>query len=98
MLNEALPWGSTMKRKPAAQAPAVPAIAVEGGLAGNVFYLYRDAADLIARLNAVSVTGEDMILASSEIQKLPLETCNREARTRCLTRIFNGGRTTRQWP
>ena len=38
----------------------------------------------------LAVTVEDMFLAAAEIQKLPLETCNREARTRCLARIFSG--------
>ncbi len=77
-----------MDRRPVAQAPAVPVIADEAGFVRNV--IDQATADLIARVNAASVTVEDMFLAAAEIQKLPLETCNREARTRCLSRIFNG--------
>ena len=73
-----------MNNTPAAQTPAVPAIA---DLVRNVD---QARADLIARVNAVSVTVEDLLLASAEIQKLPLETCNREMRTRCLALIFKG--------
>jgi hypothetical protein len=76
-----------MARTPAVQTPAVHATSDEVCLAGNV--LDQDTADLIARVNAVAFTVEDMFLAAAEIQKLPLETCNREARTRCLARIFN---------
>jgi hypothetical protein len=75
-----------MNRKPAVQAPAVPVFA--DGLVRNV--IDPATANLIARVNAASVTVEDMFLAAAEIQRLPLETCNREARTRCLARIFNG--------
>jgi hypothetical protein len=60
----------------------------EAGLVSNV--IDQATANLIARVNAASVTVEDMFLAAAEIQRLPLETCNREARTRCLARIFNG--------
>jgi hypothetical protein len=74
-----------MNRKPAVQAPAVPALA--DGLVSNV--IDQATANLIARVNAASVTVEDMFLAAAEIQRLPLETCNRKARTRCLARIFN---------
>jgi hypothetical protein len=74
-----------MNRKPAVQAPAVPVFA--DGLVSNV--IDQATANLIARVNAASVTVEDMFLAAAEIQRLPLETCNREARTRCLARIFN---------
>ena len=77
-----------MNSTPAVQAPAVPAIAEEAGLVRNV--IDQATANLIARVNAASVTVEDMFLAAAEIQKLPLETCNREARTRCLARIFSG--------
>ena len=77
-----------MDRAPAVLAPAVPAPADEASRVRNV--LDQDTANLIARVNAVPVTVEDMYLAVAEIQKLPLETCNREARTRCLARIFNG--------
>jgi hypothetical protein len=75
-----------MNGKLAVQAPAVPFFA--DGLVSNV--IDQAAANLIARVNAASVTVEDMFLAAAEIQRLPLETCNREARTRCLARIFNG--------
>jgi hypothetical protein len=75
-----------MESNPAIQAPAVPALA--NGLGSNV--IDQATANLIARVNAASVTVEDMFLAAAEIQKLPLATCNREARTRCLARIFNG--------
>ena len=46
-------------------------------------------AHFIARLNAVPVKVEDLFLAAAEIQKLPLETCNRAARVRCAAQIFN---------
>jgi len=81
---------STMNSTPVVQAPAVPAIAEEAGLAGNL--INQTTANLIARVNAVSITGEELMLASAEVQKLPLETCNREARTRCFTEMFNGQR------
>jgi hypothetical protein len=77
-----------MNGTPAVQASAVPVIADEAGFVRNV--IDQATANLIARVNAASVTVEDMFLAAAEIQKLPLETCNREARTRCLARIFNG--------
>ena len=77
-----------MDRAPAVPAPAVRAPANEASRVRNV--LDQDTANLIARLNAVSVTVEDLHLAVAEIHKLPLQTCNREARTRCLARIFNG--------
>src|SRR5450755_586424 len=77
-----------MNRKPAVQAPAVPVFA--DGLVRNV--IDQATANLIARVNAASVTVEDMFLAAAEIQKLPLETCNPETRTRCLALIFNGRR------
>jgi hypothetical protein len=76
-----------MERKPVAQVTKVPAIANEADLVRNV--IDQATANLIARVNAVSVTVEDMFLASADIQKLPLETCNRDPRTRCLARIFN---------
>jgi hypothetical protein len=77
-----------MDRKPA-QAP-VPVIAEEAGFVGNL--INQTTANLIARVNAVSLTAEDLMLAAVEIQKLPLETCNREARTRCLALMFKGRR------
>jgi hypothetical protein len=77
-----------MDRAPAVPAPAVPAPADDASRVRNV--LDQDTANLIARVNAVPVTVEDMYLAVAEIHKLPLKTCNREARTRSLARIFNG--------
>ena len=76
-----------MDRTPAVVAPAVPAPSDKAIRVRNV--LDQDTANHIARVNAVSVTVEDLHLAVAEIQKLPLETCNREARTRCLARVFN---------
>jgi hypothetical protein len=75
-----------MDSKPAVQAPAVPVLAEEAGPVGNV--IDQATANLIARVNAVSLTAEDLMLASAEIHKLPLATCNREARTRCLAPMF----------
>lgn len=77
-----------MDSNPAAQAPAVPAIAEEKALVRNV--VDQATAHLIARLNAVSVTVEDLLLASAEIKTLPLKECNREARTHVLARMFKG--------
>jgi hypothetical protein len=79
-----------MNRKPAVQVSEVPAIAPEAGPGRPL--IDQTTANLIARVNAVSLTAEELMLASREIQKLPLETCNREARTRCLALIFNGRR------
>jgi hypothetical protein len=73
---------------PAAQASAVSDIAEGASPISKV--VDQATANLIARANAVSVTAEDLFLASTEIQKLPPETCNRAARTRCLDRIFDG--------
>ena len=87
-LNEALTLESTMNSKPAGQASAVPVNAEVARLVSNV--VDQAIANFVARVNTVDVTLEDLFLASAEIQKLPLETCNREARTRCLARIFNG--------
>jgi len=72
------------------QTPAVPAIADEIGFLGNT--INQRTANLIARVNAVSTTGDELMLASAEIQKLPLETRNRETRIRCLTPMFEGRR------
>ena len=77
-----------MNSKPVAQAPAVPAIADEEGPVRNL--VNQTTANLIARVNAVSLTAEDLMLAATEIQKLPPKTCNREVRTRCLALIFDG--------
>ena len=79
-----------MNSTPVVQTPAVPAIAPEAGPVRPL--IDQTTANLIARVNAVSLTAEELMLASREIQKLPLETCNREARTRCLALIFNGRR------
>src|ERR1022692_1586356 len=76
-----------MDTKPA-PVPATPAIA--DGPIGNA--IDQVTANLIARVSAVSLTAEDLLLAAAEIQKLPLETCNREARTRCLALMFEGHR------
>jgi hypothetical protein len=46
-------------------------------------------ANLIARVNAVGVTVDDLLLAAAEIQKLPLETCNGETRIRRIAPLFN---------
>src|SRR6266567_5441200 len=77
-----------MGSTPAVQAPAVPAMAEEKALVGNV--VDQATANHIARVNAVSVTVEDLLVAAAEIQKLPLKDCNREARTHCLARMFKG--------
>ena len=70
------------------QAPAVPAIADDP--IGNA--IDQATANLIARVNVVSTTGEELMLAAAEVQKLPLETRNREARIRCLALMFEGRR------
>ena len=75
-----------MHSKPAAEAPAVPAMTDEDGPVSNA--IDQASAEFIARANAVLVSVDDMFLASAEIHKLPVETCNREARTRCLKRVF----------
>ena len=46
-----------MNSKPAVQAPAIPAMADESGLVRNV--MDQATANLIARVNAVSVTVEE---------------------------------------
>ena len=81
-----------MNRKPAVQPPAVPASADEVRRVGNL--IDQTTANLIARVNAVSVTADELMVASAEIHKLPREACNREARIRCLARMFNGLRGT----
>ena len=70
------------------QAPAVPAMA--DGPAGSL--IDQAAASLIARVNAVPNTAEELMRASAEIQKLAPESRNREARTRCLVPMFHGRR------
>ena len=79
-----------MDSTPAVQATSVPAVADEIGFLGNP--INQRTANLIARVNAVSITGEELMLAAAEVQKLPLETRNREARTRCLALMFEGHR------
>src|ERR1700674_3948616 len=79
-----------MDSTPVVQARAVPAIDDETGPVLNL--VDQTAANLIARVNAVSLTAEDLMLASAEIHKFPFETSNREARTRCLALMFNGRR------
>src|SRR5450432_3945148 len=71
-----------------ARAPSVPAVADEIGFLGNP--INQRTVNLIARVNSVSTTGEELMLASAEIHKLPLETRDRDARTRCLTLMFEG--------
>jgi len=45
-------------------------------------------ANLIARVNAASVTAEDMCLAAVEIQTRLFKGCSRKARIRCLAQFF----------
>jgi hypothetical protein len=61
---------------------------VADGLVSNV--IDQATADLIARVNATSITVEDMCLAAVEIQTRLLKGCNREARLRCLAQAFAG--------
>ena len=77
-----------MNSTPVVPAPALPAL----GNGPRRHVIDQATANLIARVNAVSVTVEDMFLAAAEIQKLALETCNRKVRTRCLGEIFKGQR------
>jgi hypothetical protein len=81
---------STMDSTPVVQAPAVPDSADEARPVRHL--IDQTTANLIARVNAVSLTGEELMLSAAEIHKLPIDTCNREARTRCLTEMFNGQR------
>jgi hypothetical protein len=74
-----------MDSTPVVQPPAVPALA--DGPVGSA--IDQATANLIARVNAVCVTADDLLLAAAEIQKLPLETCNGEARLRCIAPLFN---------
>jgi hypothetical protein len=50
----------------------------------------QDIANLIAHLNAVAVSVEDLVLASHEVHKLPPEQRNWEGRTACIARLFKG--------
>jgi hypothetical protein len=49
-------------------------------------------ADLIARVNTVPVTVQDLLLASAEIHNLPIEDRDWEGRAHCLARMFKGQR------
>jgi hypothetical protein len=77
-----------MNSTPAIQTPAVPVVA--DGPIGKA--IDQATASLIARVNAVPLTAEELMLASAEIQKLPLDSRDREARTQCLVEMFNGQR------
>jgi hypothetical protein len=50
----------------------------------------QDTANLIARLNLVAVSMEDLVLASDAVHNLPLEQRNWEGRTTCVARLFKG--------
>jgi hypothetical protein len=76
-----------MDSTPVVQALAVPAMAEDVGPVSNV--IDQATANLIARVNAVCVTVDDLLLAAAEIQKLPLEICNGETRIRCIAPLFN---------
>lgn len=77
-----------MNGKPAVQPPAVHAIVEEAGLLrSNV--VDQTTANLIARVNAVGVTVDHLLLAAAEIQKLPVEICDGETRIRCIAPLFN---------
>jgi hypothetical protein len=66
----------------------VPAVAEEAGLVSND--IDHITVNLVARVNAVSVTAEDMCLAAVRIQTKLRKGCDREARLRCLAQVFNG--------
>lgn len=50
----------------------------------------QDTANLIARLNSVAVSVEDLVLASDEVHNLPPEQRNWEGQTTCVARLFKG--------
>ena len=50
----------------------------------------QDTVNLIARLNSVVVSVEDLVLASDEIHNLPPEQRNWEGHTNCVARLFIG--------
>jgi hypothetical protein len=50
----------------------------------------QDTANLIAGLNSVAVSVEDLVLASHEVHNLPPEQRNWEGRTTCVARLFKG--------
>ena len=81
---------STVDHPTAVQIPAVPAMTEAEGRARNV--VDRASLDLMARTNSISVSREDLLLASDEIHKLPPEARDRKGRTRCLMSIFHGQR------
>lgn len=72
---------------PVVQAPAVPANAEDAGPVRDV--VDQATANLIARVNAIGVTLDDLLLATAEIQKLPVEICDGETRIRCIAPLFN---------
>jgi hypothetical protein len=47
---------------------------------------------IIARLNSVAVSVEDLVLASHVVHNLPPEQRDWEGQTTCITRLFNGQR------
>ena len=46
--------------------------------------------NMAARLNATRVTADDLLLASSEVHKLPLEDRGWEGRLHLMARLFKG--------
>jgi hypothetical protein len=50
----------------------------------------QDTANLIARLNSVAVSVEELVLASHEVHNLPPEQRNWEGQTTCVARLFKG--------
>lgn len=79
-----------MDSKPAVPATAVSAIAEAEDRARNV--VDPASADLMARSNAISVSVEDIHLASAEIHKLAVEERHGQGRTDCLLQLFRGQR------
>ena len=77
-----------MNSKSAAQENLAPLAAAEECSARDV--VDQATANRIARVNAISISAEDLSLAAAGIQQLPLASCNPEARTRCLGGIFSG--------
>jgi hypothetical protein len=78
-----------MDRKRELQAADDPRLAEGAGTIDNG--IDQVTANLIARVNAVAVTPEELCDAAAEIQKtITLEDCDREARTRCLASMFEG--------
>lgn len=49
-------------------------------------------ADLLAHLNSIAVSVEDLIIASDEVHKLPPAQRNWEGQTTCVARLFKGQR------